>query len=135
YALPAEDSCGAVTVAKDSRTPTQRQADANLETYQKEIGAHPGEPEQYKVTLRAIGLSGDAFGTNMAGGAGELVMSLLGSWLGYGATWSVPADTLAALPERTRPEALFGSEEPGNMGMTHSFFGTDSYMVEFGDKS
>ncbi len=134
YALPAEDSCGPVTIAEDTRTQAEKQAAANLEAYQKEIGTHPGEPKQHKVMLRAIGLSGDAPGAQMSSGVSDMVVGLLSSWLYYGATWSIPADLLAEVPAELRPEALFAIDPSGNGGIKNDIFSRDEYMVEFGDK-
>lgn len=134
YALPAEDSCGPVMIAEDTRTQAEKQAAANLEAYQKEIGTHPGEPEQHKVVLRAIGLSGDAPGAEMSSGVSDMVVGLLSSWLYYGATWSIPADLLEQAPAELRPEALFALDPSGNGGNKNDIFNMDEYMVEFGDK-
>lgn len=135
YALPAEESCGAVTIAKDTRTAEEKRLDSNLEAYQREIGDHPGNPEQHKITLRAIGLSGDAFGSGMSGSAGELVTSLLGSWLYYGPVWTIPADRLAKAPEALRPPAVFEKATSGSAMTTVDAFAQNTYLIEFSDLS
>lgn len=136
YNVPADTSCGAVTIQKDTRTAAEkRQADA-LVSYQKEIGEYPGEPAQQKVIMRAIGLSGDAPTDQVAGLAGDMVMGLLSSWLSYGKNWTIPNSMLAKVPESLRPAALF-PDPNGEKGRNDALGKTiqiDSYLVEFGDK-
>jgi predicted lysophospholipase L1 biosynthesis ABC-type transport system permease subunit len=60
-------------------------------------------------------------------------MSLLGSWLYYGPTWSIPADALAAVPEDVRPAELFSPVEAGQAA--DRAWDSDSYIVEFADKN
>ena len=132
YNLPANNSCGAVTVKTDSRTETEKQYDEKYIAYQKDIGEYAGKPEQHKVTLRAIGLSGDSSTqASAAGGAGEMVMSLMGSWLSYGSNWSIPADMLAQAPEASRPDAALKPLESG--GVAGAYFSLDINLVEFTD--
>lgn len=134
YSLPPEDSCGAVTISKDARTEIEKRTAENLVSYQKEIGEYIGDPVQHKVTLRAIGLSGDAM-DGMSSGAGDMVKSLLGSWLGYGALWTIPAGMLSDTPPGVRPVEVFGSVTSGNAGVKNDFFSADNYLVEFSDKA
>lgn len=135
YQLPANDSCGPVIVAKDTRTALEKRQDEALENYQKEIGEHPGNPEQYKVVMRAVGLSGDVSTENLAGTAGQMAMSLLESWLAYGDNWSIPSDMLASVPQSLRPISLF--PDPSNERKEEQIaerIKVDSYLVEFEDK-
>lgn len=134
YALPSEESCGAVTVVEDTRTEAEKKAAANIVAYQKEIGEYIGEPEQQKVILRAIGLSGDGLGTGMSTNVGDMVVAMLGSWLYYTPNWSIPADLLAEASPELRPEALFGEHSLAAGGGKNNIFRSDEYMVEFADK-
>ena len=135
YTIPDDTSCGAVTIEKDTRTPAEkRQADA-LVSYQKEIGEYPGEPEQQKVIMRAIGLSGDAPTDQIAGSAGAMVTGLLGSWLSYGNNWTIPNAMLARVPESLRPTTLFPdpNDEKGRNEALGKMIHIESYLVEFSD--
>ena len=136
YTIPDDTSCGAVTIEKDTRTSAEKhQADA-LVSYQKEIGEYPGEPEQQKVIMRAIGLSGDAPTDQIAGSAGAMVMGLLGSWLSYGNNWTIPNGMLARVPESLRPTTLFPdpNDEKGRNEALGKMIQIESYLVEFSDK-
>lgn len=138
YQLPANDSCGAVEVAKDTRTAAEKRQTDNYQAYLKDIGEHPGEPVQYKIVMRAVGLSGDTPYSSEGGqwNAGELVSGLLGSWLGYDDNWSIPVGMLAKVPEHLRPAELFPDasvhESQANLG--NGRIQIDSYMVEFTNK-
>lgn len=133
YTVPANDSCGAVTIAKDTRTAAEKQQAERYESYRKELGVHPGDPAQHKVTVRAVGVSGD-MGDSMAGTVGDIVTGLLGSWLGYN-MWVVPADLLQQLPVEQRPEELFSLERRANASLpVGADVQSDEYLVEFTDK-
>lgn len=134
YKLPDENSCGAVTIASDSRTDAEKKLDTAMTSYQKEIGVYVGDPEQQKIPLRAIGLSGDGLGTGMTSGVGDMVMALLSSWLYYTPNWSIPTDLLAKAPAELKPDALFGTHSLSAGGSKNGLFRSDEYLVEFGDK-
>lgn len=135
YDVPADTSCGAVTIAKDTRSAAEKQQADTLASYQKEIGEYPDEPAQHKVVMRAIGLSGDAPTDQIAGSAGEMAMGLLGSWLSYGKNWAIPNGMLAKVPESLRPAAIFpdpDAEKGGNNALSNIIL-FETYLVEFGD--
>jgi hypothetical protein len=134
YQLPADDSCGAVTVVKDTRSAAQKRQEQNMIAYQKEIGEYTGDPAQHKITMRAIGLSSEMLGGGMVGSAGEMVMGLLGSWLTYQEGWTIPASMLEQAPASLRPTTLFpiNSNQPRQESVMEGIE-IDSYMVEFGD--
>lgn len=138
YQLPADDSCGAVEVVKDTRTAAEKRQADNYQAYLKEIGEHPGEPMQHKIVLRAVGLSGDTPYSSEGSqwSAGEMVSGLLGSWLGYDDNWSIPVGMLAKVPEQLRPAELFpdASEDESQDRLGDGRIQIDSYMVEFTDK-
>lgn len=133
YAVPAEDSCGAVQVTKDTRTEVQKKADDARILFEKEIGTYVGEPVQYKVTVRAVGISaGYPEGGSMFD-VSSLVQSLLGSWLVFGEQWIVPADMVRQIPEDKRSPiidtALANNQNQNNIGLSSM----EQYMVEFDD--
>ena len=132
YAVPASDSCGAVVTTKDTRTTREKEQAERQTAYEKELGVYSGDPVQHKVTVRAVGISGDVT-DSMASTVGDMVASMLGSWLGYN-VWTVPADLLRQLPDESRPEVLFssGSAHAGVPVSEHAQ--VDTYFVEFTNK-
>ena len=130
YTVPDEKSCGAVTVASDTRTATQKKQDANQILYEKEIGIYSGDPEQQLLKVRGVGITGE-LGTTGQWAVSDMIQSLFTSWLGYG-TWTIPADLLAQLPESSRPESIFESNEKTSKAAAS--FGFESYLVDFKDK-
>ena len=135
YQLPSSTSCGPVTIKKDTRTAAEKKEAANLLAYQKEIGEYLGEPAQYRVTVRGVGISGDTpDGASFGASVSQFIASLMGSWLGY-AQWSIPADLFEQVPEQYRPAEVFSSKT-GNAGQYLSDRAQfDSYLVEFSDKN
>lgn len=136
YQLPTDDSCGAVTVVSDKRTAKEKDFDARQDAFEKEIGIYIGEPEQYKLNLRAVGISGDS--PSMSGSAfdvGTLVNGILGSWLGYD-TWFIPSDLLKQVPQESRPETIFsGVWDDVSIDATAGRGSPmKSYLVEFKNK-
>lgn len=135
YTLPDQASCGGVVVAKDTRTPAEKQLAAQQILYEKAVGIYLGEPKQQKVTFRAVGISSDTADESSMSSIGSMVSSLLGSNLGYNA-WSIPADLLRQVPENYRPNEVFGKLGTTNANEnSRDVFGYDAYLIEFGDKS
>ncbi len=137
YQLPTDDSCGFVEVVKDTRTTAEKRQDDTYTSYLKEIEEYPGEPVQYKIVMRAVGLSGDMMiGEGSQFSAAQLVSGLLGSWLGYDDNWAIPVGMLARVPENLRPAELFpdASVDQSQENIGNGRFQIDSYMVEFTDK-
>lgn len=126
-----DNNCQAVTVKSDKRSNEQKAIEAKMEAYQKDLGIWQGDPEQYMLTVRAVGISGDDDMTGSVSVAG-IINSLLNSSLGYG-TWPVPADLFAQLPASSRPDAVFvpGSGTKRNLDIFDN--GSKTYLVEFGD--
>lgn len=131
YALPAEDSCGEVTIAKDVRTAAEKRQDEQRIAYQKELGEYPGDPVQRKIIVRGVGVSGDQANSEMFT-VGGLVSGLLGSWLGD--MFVIPADLLGQMPADSRPDFLFPLGQSNVGTQVGATFRTDSYFVEFTDK-
>ena len=130
YSVPDEKVCGAVAIASDTRTAAQKKQDANQVLYEKEIGMYEGDPEQQLVTVRGVGITSE-LGTTGQWAVSDMVQSLFSSWLGFG-TWTVPADMLAQLPQESRPQSIFESNE--TLSIAAASFGFESYLVEFSDK-
>ena len=125
-------ACGAVEVEKDTRTLAEKQQADRFVQYQKEIGEYVGEPQQFKVTVRAVGLSGATPGGASVSTVSDTVQSLLASWLGYG-EWVIPVGLLREVPEKYRPADLFIIEETMKLEKIGDLMGFESYLVEFDD--
>lgn len=136
YKQLSKTDCAAVEVEKDTRTAFQKDIENRYIAYQKEIGAYLGEPVQYKVTVRAVGISKDAPGGTDGGSLIDisgLAQSLLGSWLGFD-QWVIPPDMLKQVPEQYRPADLFRLDEDLNsLPLGESGFMIEEYLVEFDD--
>ncbi len=131
YTVTDVKSCGAVAVAKDVRTYTEKKMMDNRVLYEKEIGTYIGDPFQQKITVRGVGISSDFNNYDMAFSISGSITSMLSSWLGFG-TWTVPEQLLAQVPAENRPDQVFKSvPDPSSNG---GFYMPDSYLVEFGDK-
>lgn len=134
YELPTSSSCGPVKVKKDTRTAAEKKEAASLVAYQKEIGEYLGEPLEYRVPVRGVGISGDMpDGTSFGSSVSQTVTSLMGSWLGYN-QWSIPADLFYKIPEQYRPSYIFSSNTTERGQTLSDRASLDVYLVEFGDK-
>ena len=130
YNAPNATNCSAITVSSDTRSEAEKQADNNKVLFEKETGAWPGLPEQKKVTVRGVGVSGDAEIGSATLSIGMLTNNLLNASLGYG-VWAVPQDLFDKLPESARPAALFNTaNNRQGFNATHP-----SYLVEFTNKT
>ena len=133
YTLPSETSCGPVGIAKDTRTAEQKRQLSQQVAFEKEIGTYIGEPEQHLLTLRGVGISGD-LGTGGMSSMADATQALFSSWLGYG-TWNIPSGMLASVPSSAKPAAIFSQSSTTDDGRQQLFFGVDSYLLEFQDKT
>lgn len=136
YELPEEDSCGAVTRIADRRTAKEKDFDERKIAFEKELGVYIGEPEQYKLNLRAVGISGDAPSlSNSVIDVNGMVNSILGSWLGYD-TWIIPGGLLQQVPAADRPAVIFGDGDTEKELSSRSAQArlTGAYTVEFKSK-
>lgn len=130
YNAPNATNCSAITVSSDTRSEAEKQADNNKVLFEKETGAWPGLPEQKKVTVRGVGVSGDAEIGSATLSIGMLTNNLLNASLGYG-VWAVPQDLFDKLPESARPAAIFNAaNNRQGFNATHP-----SYLVEFANKT
>ena len=137
YKPVSRTDCGAVEVESDSRTVIEKAYTNRYVEYQKEIGTYQGEPVQYKVLVRAVGVSKSApvGGENgMVVDIGGMVEGLLGSWLGY-EQWVIPPALLKQVPAQYRPEELFRIEEQKNVNQLQgmSAIALEEFIVEFDD--
>lgn len=134
YAVPAIDSCGEIKVVKDTRTIAEKAQAETYKKYQQELGVYGGNPVQHKVTVRGVGVAGDTAGMeSMTGSIGQMVSSLLGSWLSYGNYLIVPAHMLQNVPETAKPSYLFTGGEGTSRVITERAQ-INEYLVEFTDK-
>lgn len=130
YNVPDETTCGAVTVASDTRTTEQKRLDANRVLFEKEVGTYIGDPEQYLLPVRGVGISSEPEASGQWSAA-DLTNTLFTSWLGMG-TWTIPADLLSKVPESARPAALFS---PNSESIDPLKINYASYLVDFSDKN
>lgn len=128
YNAPSMSDCSAITVKSDTRSEAEKQADNNKVLFEQETGTWLGIPEQQKITVRGVGISGDAEIGSATLSVGTLVSNLLNSSLGYG-TWSIPKDLFDKLPASARPPAIFDAKPQGLDAIR------PAYLVEFTDKS
>jgi len=131
YALPSTDSCGAVEVTKDTRNTAQKKAEQAQMQYEKEIGEYIGEPVQYKVPIRVVGISGSIPESTSMFDVGSFVQSMLGSWLSYGEQWVVPADMAKQIPDSVRPAFIDTALENNQNTVAMGLADMQMYMVEF----
>lgn len=136
YKPLSKTECAAVEVEKDTRSSYVKTLADKYVAYQKEIGMYPGDPVQYKVTVRAVGVSKDALGAGEQAAAidvSSMVQSLLGSWLGYD-QWVIPPAMLEEVPEKYRPAELFNLDESKvSRELGQSGIAMEEYFIEFDD--
>ncbi|UTX51492.1 ABC transporter permease [Candidatus Saccharibacteria bacterium TM7i] len=133
YTLPADNSCGPVATSKDTRTSLEKRFMENRLAYEKELQVYTGEPEQYKVNLRVVGVSGDTPEGMASFDAAGMVQSLLGSWLGYGQQWAIPSEMLRQMPESSLPSFVQAAMKSDSVKTKNSILDNEDYLVEFGD--
>lgn len=126
YQLPAEDSCGPVTITSDTRSAQDKKAEQNLVAFQKELGEFKGEPAQQKIVFRGVGVSGDT-NTTPTSFVADIISGLLTSSLGYG-TWSIPENMLNQVPSEFKAGELFDDSK------NTYYRPSDDYIVGFSDK-
>lgn len=126
YDVPDPTTCGAVTVNSDRRTAAEKKADENSKLYQQEIGTYTGDPEQYKLALRAVGVSADIDPTASQSSVSGLINMTLASPLGFNA-WNIPLDMLNKVPDSSKPTAVFGQSEKSQAEQ----ISTAANLVEF----
>ena len=134
YQVPQAATCGPVQVSKDTRTTAEKRQAENRVLFEKEVGAYLGEPQQYKVTMRGVGISSDLAVSLSMVSVTDIVGNLLSSNLGY-RTWVVPSDLLLKVPPQYRPSELFkATDATGANKEEAAGQNPETYMVEFTDK-
>lgn len=128
YTVPDPTSCGAVTVAKDTRTADMKREDANRVLFEKELGIYIGEPVQQKIPVRAVGIVAGQSG-NLATTITDIVSGMLTSSIGDG-SWVIPQDLLSQLPGQAWPKQIFEPEKP-----QPNVYQSEQYLVEFPNKA
>lgn len=129
YEAPDTNNCSAVTIKSDKRTAEEKRIDANRIAFEKEAGIYQGDPMQYKVTVRGVGVSGDSGTGSSASNMSMFINGLLNSSLGYN-TWTIPSDLLAQLPTASVPKEVFDPEVDTNT----SWMPPEPYLAEFSNK-
>ncbi len=133
YNVPDKSSCAAVTIKSDTRSMTEKQMATNQELFEKAVGTWQGDPQQRKVTVRGVGISGDQDVASATLSAAALANNLLNSSLGYG-TWAIPKDLFDMLPVSARPTEIFSKGKDSKHSSLSSFL-DEAYLVEFGSKA
>lgn len=133
YNPPNTSDCSAVTVKSDARSMDAKLSDENQTLFEKEVGIWQGDPIQYKVTVRGVGISGDYDSASATLSVKSLVNSLLNSTLAYGA-WAIPQDLFDKLPIESKPGVIFGGSDTVH-ATQGGMQGHRTYLVEFGDRN
>ena len=121
YGLPAADSCGPAVVTRDVRTKTQKQTDADQETFNERFGVST-QPDQQKLQFQIVGLVPDPQNAPSNSAAG-IVQGLLGSSLA--GVIAIPQNLFNQLPGMQRDTALL-TPKPSAFA-----FNPHTYYVEF----
>lgn len=124
-ALPTTP-CGAVTVAKDSRTAAVKKAQENLVAFQQEFRPTPA-PRAELVTFQVVGLLPSPAPSNS--GIDAVLSGLVGTNYGFGAV--IPATSLAELPEALRHDSLFSLTPPPSADPFMGPMGQDLFIASF----
>lgn len=127
YKLPADDECGPVEVASDTRSQTERQYLENRLAFDKKFNNYQ-DPEQHKITVRGVGISPDMNSAYGVGSMGGLAASLLSSYAE--AYWSIPTDLLAKVDQQYKPSVLFDYSRDDRQ-TSQTWYGGE--LVEFGN--
>lgn len=127
YALPDEDSCGAVEIASDTRSAEEKRYTENQLVFDKKFNDYQ-EPEQHKITVRGVGVAPDMESAYSSGSMGGLAASLLTSYTEM--YWSIPDKLLAEVDGQHKPSAVFDREQT-NADRGQSWLGGN--LVEFGN--
>lgn len=128
------NDCSAITVKSDTRTPAEKKLDENREAYEKELDMYAGDPVQYKVVVRGVGISGDVDYSQMTFSMKSFVVQMLNTNLGYG-TWTIPSGMLAKVAPADRPNEVFAPfKEKSSNSINDNSSIYEPYIVEFTDK-
>jgi hypothetical protein len=124
-ALPTTP-CGAVTVAKDTRTAEVKKQQDHEQAFVQEF-TPSAPPRAELVTFQVVGLlpSGSS-----AGGIDGILSGLVGTDYGFGAV--IPKDSMDALPSELRHDALFAIKAPEVSDPFTGGYGMDTmYIASF----
>ena len=123
YGLPSADSCGQATVLSDTRTKSEKTADANQDIFDRMFG-QTVDPVQRKFTFRIVGLQPDQNTGGNKTTMSDLLEDIVGSSLNTALT--IPAGMLNKLPDSAGVKALLFPPGTSPFG-----FSPTSYFVEF----
>lgn len=124
-ALPTTP-CGAVTVAKDTRSPEVKKAQDNQKAFEQEFNPAPA-PRAELVAFQVVGLLPSP--ATSASGIDAVLAGLVGTNYGFGAV--VPRTSLAALPEALRHDSLLSLKQPTSIDPFMGPVGQDTFIASF----
>ncbi len=130
YQLPDKDSCGAVTIAKDTRTVAQKKQDENQKLFEKELGTYVGDPVEKKITLRGVGIFSNPNQSSEWSVSG-MISGLLSPNMGGGG-YLIPSQMLAKVAESNRPSDVFTNS---NGVALENAYRSYNYLIEFDSKA
>jgi len=125
YGLPAADSCGPATIARDVRTTDEKSQAAKQKQFDAQFNTVT-EPDQQKIEFRIVGLMPDTQDGAPSSSASGILQGLVGSSLA--GVIAVPEDMYNALPSAARYKAVFNSTPTSVMAI---FSSTSTYYAEF----
>lgn len=124
YGLPAANSCGAATIARDTRTADEKTIAAKQKQFDAMFGVAT-EPVQQKIELQIVGLTPDPSSGAPSNSAAGILQSLVGSSLS--GVLAIPQDMYDALPSAAQYKSLFDTSSAINL-----LFNPSIGYVEFG---
>ena len=126
YGLPASNSCGQATILSDTRTASEKKADANQDTFNQMFG-QTIDPAQQKLTFRVVGLTPDQ-NAGSSTTIGGLLQNLVDSTLD--GTVVIPSNMLDALPDAASIKSILFPKQTFQYG-----FSLTAYYVELSSAS
>lgn len=129
YDYPVEP-CGDIVVKQDSRTATEKRADAKLEAVQKKLGSYAA-PSHALLTFQIIGIKYAQPHLDHTKGVQEYVKSLLAPQ-GDALSIDIPIQLYDALPDSLKLEAIQKQDAPS--AVLSKAFATDDFaprILEF----
>ena len=111
YILPADDSCGAVTV-NDSRSATEKATEEKMLALEKSFGNTPQTPQQQKLNFAIVGLSPSAPDYNNGSSLEGFVSSFIG--MNIIESIMVPRDAYEQLPLKAQHQDILIQEPKSN---------------------
>lgn len=128
YGLPSDDSCGAATILKDTRSASEKDYERKLKEFESKFSNVDNEPKQEKVEFQVVGLAPNPVYAMFDAGGLMNVRSLLSMILMNNVpTLSIPSSYLAELPE----DSSFSRIYTRNIEDMFMRFSSEIGLVEF----